>query len=503
MTTTSSSSTDYEPFRFRFSQSGQPATVMGRPIQQVAPVVVGGIFAVVMMMAGQILTGLIGPVLGLAVALGRWKDTPIYEMAAPGTRLWLKRRTGRDTWIRRNLTATTNNDDGEELPAALAGLELVEAAATWLPHQPCYGVVLDRPAGRISATVPVAGSGFPVAARREQDRLIAAWGEVLAPLADVERSAVCQLVWQDWSRPEGVAAHESFLDEVAGADPATAAGADYRDLLARSGPVTVAHEITLTLTVDIARVKAHRGATQLDTAVDLLGQQLGALATRAVGAGVTCGDPLAPAQIAEAVRFRSDPTRTAAGTVTSLASALGVEAVEWGPMATRTDWSDIRVDGSWHRSFKVNRWPTRPVHASWLEPLLVGCGAATRTVTVVMEPVPASKAAAEANRQLTTLGAEGDAKTKAGFRETARERRRSSEVEDRENELAAGFAMVVFAAVVTVTAGSAEALDDAAAQVTRAGVQSQLDLRPLTAQQEAGWVASLPLGRAVRKGLLS
>ena len=495
-----SSARDHEPFQYRFSRSGQPATVMGRPIQQVAPVVLGAMFAVVMLMAGQVLIGLVGPLLGAGVALGRWKDTPIYEMAGPGVGLVVRRRRGRDVWIRRTLTAT---EDTQELPAALEGLELIEAAATWLPNHPLYGVVLDRPAGRVSATVPVSGSGFPVAGRREQDRLVSAWGEVLAPLADVERGAVCQLVWQDWSRPEGVATHEAFLDEIAGADPATNAGADYRDLLTRSGPVTVAHEITLTLTVDIARVKAGRGVSQLDTAVELLGQQIGALDGRAAGAGIKTGDPLTPAQIAEAVRFRSDPTRTAAGSITSLAAAAGVEAIEWGPMAAKTDWTDMRVDGSWHRSFKVAGWPNRPVYASWLEPLLVGCGSASRTVTVVMEPVAAGKAAAEANRQLTTLGAEGDAKTKAGFRETAGERRRTSEVEDRENELAAGFAMFLFACVVTVTADSAEALDDASAQVTRAGVQSQLDLRPLTAQQEPGWVASLPLGRAVRKGLLS
>ncbi len=46
-----------------------------------------------------------------------------------------------------------------------------------------------------------------------------------------------------------------------------------------------------------------------------------------------------------------------------------------------------------------------PVAADWLAPLLTGDGV-TRTVTVVMEPVPLARAAQDANRQLTSIEAD-------------------------------------------------------------------------------------------------
>ena len=44
-------------------------------------------------------------------------------------------------------------------------------------------------------------------------------------------------------------------------------------------------------------------------------------------------------------------------------------------------------------------------------------------------------------------------------------------------------------------------LDDACADVEQAAAQSLLDLRPLDARHDLGWVASLPLGRGLARTL--
>ena len=119
---------------------------------------------------------------------------------------------------------------------------------------------------------------------------------------------------------------------------------------------------------------------------------------------------------------------------------------------------------------------------------------------MVFEPIPFNKAAAQANRELTSLESSNEEKARRGFRVTARERRRLADVENRERELARGHPEFRHAGLVTVTAATPAELDEACAKVEDAAGQSLVDLRPLAARQGAGWVASLPLGRSFKPG---
>src|SRR5207248_1982627 len=103
----------------------------------------------------------------------------------------------------------------------------------------------------------------------------------------------------------------------------------------------------------------------------------------------------------------------------------------------------------------------------WLGPLLTSDGA-TRTVTVVLEAVPLSRAAADANRQLTSIESDHAQKERHGFRLTARERRRQADVEGRERELAEGHPEFRHVGLVTVTAGTVDELEEACAKVEQA-----------------------------------
>lgn len=165
-------------------------------------------------------------------------------------------------------------------------------------------------------------------------------------------------------------------------------------------------------------------------------------------------------------------------------------------MVVEPEWSQVRVDGAIHRSYRVAGWPQLPVGADWLAPLLTD-GRATRTITVAMEPIPMSRAARAADREVMAREADAELKERKGFRVNARERKRLADVEARERELSEGHAEFRFVGLVTVTSSDPEALDDECADLEQAAAQSLLDLRPLDARHELGWLASLPLGRTI------
>jgi hypothetical protein len=306
-------------------------------------------------------------------------------------------------------------------------------------------------------------------------------------------------VWQEWSHPVGAAGHQEFLASTGALTRDTPEADDYRALLDQQAPAMVAHEILVSVTVEVQRVRVRRNTTsRIETAIEALADEVRLFMSRLEAAGLVVDGPLTPPELTVAIRVRSDPTRTGQlDTLTrSLAAATGRGAVEWGPMAVEADWGHVRVDGSIHRTYRVASWPQLPVASDWLGPLLTDARA-TRTVCVVMEPIPMSRAARAADREVMAREADAEMKERKGFRINAKERKRLADVEDRERELSEGHAEFRFVGLVDVTAPGPDALDDAAVAVEQAAGQSLVDLRPLEARHDRGWIACLPLGRNV------
>ncbi|MDO8392455.1 MAG: hypothetical protein Q7V57_18430 [Actinomycetota bacterium] len=483
--------------RYRFGDSTRASLLLGLSVRQSVPLVAGVLWLTLWLMAGVPIVGLVGPAVGVVFAFGRWRNAPLFDIAAPGLRLWWTRRRNRSPWVKSSLLGEGHEHQGD-LPGALLGLEMLDVSVDWHAGRRRVAVVRDRHAGSVSAVMQVTGSGFAVASLREQDGLVAGWGGAIGPLARAQ-CPVSRITWQEWAHPIGVSGHRIFLDGL-DRPMATRASNDYDALLDLQAPFTTAHEVLLTLAVDLRRVRARR-RQPLAAAIDTLVDEARLLASRLESAGLRVDGPLSPLELSTAIRLRSDPSRSTqvASVRRSLAAAVGRGVLEWGPMVVDAKWDAVSVDGSVHRSFRVAGWPMLPVGADWMAPLLAGEGA-TRTVTVVLEPVPLHRAAADANRQLTSIEADHAQKERHGFRLTARERRRQADVETRERELAEGHPEFRHAAIVTVTASGLDELDDACARVEQAAAQSMLDLRPLAARQAEGWAASLPMGRSFTTG---
>lgn len=488
------------PRQYRFGDASVPGVLLGLPPRQAVPAVCGVAWLAFCL---QTPVGLPGGLAGLAlaciVAFGRWRGLPLAEVAVPTASLALRATTGARRWHRPPLLGATTEAGREPLPPLLAGLELVDVEVTEVVGgHGRMAVVHDRRRRLLTAVVPVSGRGFPLAAADEQDRMVGGWGAALSPFAR-DGSPVARVAWHAWAGPADPGIHRSFVAGVGapgrrGNVPATE---DYLALVDQQGQVNRTQEVLVTLTVDTRRVRRGRTA-RLEAGIDALTAELRTFCDRLRIAGLDVGAPIEPAALTTALRLRSDPAR--AGQVRtlarSLAAAAGRGALEWGPMTVEPRWGLVRVDGSWHRSYRVAAWPQLPVPAGWLGPLLTE-PTTTRSVTVVMEPVPLARSARAADREAMAREADADSRGRRGFRVTARERKRLAEVEARERELADGHAEFRFTAIVDVTAPSPDELDEAAAAVEQAAAQSLVDLRALDARHEHGWAASLPLGRNV------
>ena len=485
---------------YRFGDASRPGVILGLAGRQLVPLVGGVLWLAFTLQIGMPLFGIAGPILGCAIAFGRWRGTPLAETAAPSVRLWSARRTGRARWVRPSLLGAGPGYEAH-LPVVLDGLELIEVPVSWIAGRAVgMAVVRDRHSGTVTAVFRVHGRGFPLASSVEQDGLVAGWGTALSPFAR-EKSPVSRVVWQEWAHPVGDGAHREFLTSLDALDSTVPAAADYRALLDQQTPATVAHEVIVAVTVDQRKVRVrHATTSRLPAAIDTLTDELRLFAARLETAGLGVDPPLSPAELSAAIRLRSDPGRAAQVTTLarSLAAATGRATIEWGPMTVEPAWGAVHVDGSWHRTYRVASWPPLPVGADWMSSLLVGADA-TRTVTVILEPVPMSRAARAADREVMGREADADMKESKGFRVSARDRKRLADVEARERELSEGHAEFRFVGLVDVAAPNLEALDDASATVEQAAAQSLVDLRPLEARHDLGWVACLPLGRNIAR----
>lgn len=474
---------------YRFGDSAPTGVLLGLRVRQVLPLTVGLLWLPVAVQLGlPAPAAAAGVVAGVVVAFGRWRGAPLADVAVPTMRLRVARTRGRSRWVAHPLVG----GPVRQLPGELAGLELLE------PPDTPMAVIRDRRAGTVSAVVRVHGAGFALAGDDDQDARVVAWAAALSPAAQ-ERCQVRRITWQEWTHPVGVDDHLAYARAQGLDDRSGPAADDYRALLDRQAAFTVSHELLVAVTVDQRLVRRRAATGPVDAAVEALNDEVRQLTARLENSGLRVEPPLTPAQWTAALRVRCDPGRSAqvATLQRSLAAASGRGALDWGPMAVEPSWGSVHVDGSFHRSYWLAGWPALPVPADWMGPLLLA-DEVTRTVTVVLEPIPLGRAARAADRQVMQLEADQDMKQRKGFRINAAERKRLAHVEARERELSEGHAQFRFAGLVTVTAPTPAALDDAAATVEQAAAQSLLDLRALEARHAAGWAASLPTGRSLR-----
>jgi hypothetical protein len=380
------------------------------------------------------------------------------------------------------------------LPPPLRGLAVPEV--TSLDGRP-FAAVCDRSGGRMTAVLVVRGGQFAAIDPAGQDALLAGWGDVLSSFSSTG-SPVVQVGWSDMAAPAGLVEHGMWAGQRL-ADVGGAAGDPdrYVDLVAEVASMATSHQTVVWITVDGREVRdtpgrpAARAAAHLPAAVDNLMAALGS-------AGLETPGPMSPAELRRLLRMRIDPfehgwrPNPASG---SLAERLGlVEAHAAGPLAVSTARSQLRMDGSFHRTFWVRCWPRRPVPGDWLTGFLVAGTA--RTMTVTHYPLDPERSHKRIESQLNKLAAYEERKLDKDRRVTEEDLRTREAVQTLEAELASGHSETLYLGLVTVAAPTLDALDASARHLQQSARTHGIDLRVLHERQDVAWAATLPFGLA-------
>ena len=490
---------------YRFPPLDRTSWLLGLSGAQCLTLAAGTLAAGMLLNAGAPAPSVLVPlVLAAVVAFAPWDGRPAHQWLPALARTGFLRLSGRHTWVAELPLLPTRPDDvgvRPSLPPFLDGLILTDER----PGGPAaaagsVAVVFDRHHHTASASLRAVGRGFALVERAEQDRLAALWGDVLAGFC-AERSAVRSVRVTEWAGPDALGEFARFADGRRQAAAGSPALESYRHLLVDAAATATRHDVLVTVTVALNRLwRRHRGkAGAEDAATTVLLEELRLLSARLEAAGVSVTGPLTSTETAEAIRMRSDHTaiQPARKKNTSLAAMAGlVSPWNWGPLATRSQWDHLQIDGARHRTYWVAEWPRLDVPANWIEPLLLHASG-TRTFTLHCEPVPPSRSRRRVDRDATRLAADGEQRSRAGFRVGARHRRCESAVLEREAELVAGHAELEYAGFLTVSAASDEELERACADYEQAAAQAGLELRPVHGQHDHGFVCALPLGRGL------
>jgi hypothetical protein len=200
------------------------------------------------------------------------------------------------------------------------------------------------------------------------------------------------------------------------------------------------------------------------------------------------------------VRSRIDPTDASANEQGSLAARLGlVGGHNGGPLAVAAGWSELRMDGMFHRVWWVESWPRRPQPGDWLAGFLAT--GEPLALTVVHRPLDPERSQRRIESQLVKLSAHRARKEDRQQRVTEADERTETAVHDLETELASGYSEVLYLGLVSVAAPSLDELDAAGRRVEQSARAHGMGLRVLHGRQDTGWAATLPFG-LVGPGLL-
>lgn len=364
------------------------------------------------------------------------------------------------------------------------------------------GVVRDKSEGTYTAALAVRAGSFALRDSSEQTRILEQWGAVLASCSR-EGSPLRRIQWIERTPPGEGDALAHYLQEKRDRSVPVESTivSSYIDLLEAAAPVTQEHEVLIALQIDTRRAgrELKRFGGGDEGASKLLLREAENLAKRLTAAEISVFGLLRPRQYAEVIKDTFDPFGHQGRRRASLGEPEreGVDPLLMGPQAEEAGWNTYRTDSAHHSTYWVSAWPRSEVGATFLAPLLMQ-SAAVRTVSVTIEPVPYSRAMRRAEMATTANLAEEIERGRQGFITTARDRRQQQAIARREEELAEGFAEVRMTSFISVSAPSAEALEDHRSNVEHGAQLARLELQPMYGEQEAGFANTLPICRGLR-----
>jgi len=380
-------------------------------------------------------------------------------------------------------------------PPPVADWQLIYTSVSGQP----MGVLRDRKNKSWVAVIGVQGQSFMLLDEGEQVRRLSSWATVQASMAR-QGSPISRLQWLERTLTEVGDEMRSFFAERARTTEGTPAHASYTDLLASAQPVTQQHETYLVL--QISQSKAGRAIRQAGGgdkgAVAVLYRELDHLQRQLRESDLNVSGFLSGDELALLLRTQFDPEDALAlATRRTRGSEPLISARSAWPLATEASWGHYRTDKMYHITYWIAEWPKLGVRPSFLAPLLLMNSGATRTVSVVSEPINTARAQRQVEHAQTARLSDDELRSRAGYRLGARRRREGEALDRRENELADGHAEARYSGYVTVSGSNLEEVEQAAAQIEQMAYQCPVELRRLWGEQDTAFYCTMPLAKGL------
>ena len=367
-----------------------------------------------------------------------------------------------------------------------------DAAALRMFADPATGVCMvhDPHRGTLSAVLSVSHPAYLLLGPDAQRGRVAAWGRVLAGLAQSGTCAGIQIT-ESTIPDSGRGVAEFYAHH--GAHRGGWAEEQYETLLAGNAVGASTHRTTITLSLDMKKaaraIKAAGGG--VGAAARVLGGDMAALEFGLRSAELAVAGWMDETRIAHIVRQAYDPALGGEFQPTS----PGANLVHAGPLAISEQWDRMRHDSGWSTVLWISEWARIEVPAHFLHALIFTPGV-RKTFSLVARPKSTADALRQIRREKTEMIADAHQKAKVGQIADLSDQQEYDDVVARERALISGHADVDFTGLVVVTAEGEEELEAAARQVERAASQAGCETRVLWGRQSQGFNAALPLGRS-------
>ncbi|HVV77952.1 MAG TPA: SCO6880 family protein [Mycobacteriales bacterium] len=455
------------PLTYTLATAGSSGVWLGMGIARVAVLGIGLTASIVALSVGAPLPLAVVCLLAAVLMAGsRAAGRPLLDWAAPIGAHLAARTSATSRWRGQvpTLPSAVAEPTRLHLPVEF-GRPVIQAC----PGEPAIGMIIDRSTRSVTAVLDVCGvDRFPLLDATDRDALLAGWGESLAVLADTDEALV----------------RLQLIDRAQ----------------ARSGDVAFCptNELALGARDEISAL-ATRRASRLAAQWSFPRLGVNELATVSARVRLLC-------QTLFGARLLARPL-TAAQIATDLTASLDGHSrdsdlhVAGGPLSRRIEWTHVQVDDRLHRTFAVTGWPTSPVSAAWLSPLMLAAPqTATCTVSFHLERVTPAAAARLARSRRAKAALDQTDRARFGMTSSAALHQAEAAGVAMDGELAAGYRTHRLAGLVSLAADSVDALDDAGRMLRQAAAVCRLDLRPLHGQHDVALAACVPLCRLRTRG---
>jgi hypothetical protein len=486
----------HEEHTYAFGPRDRGALLLGMRLNQIL-VVAGGVAATLIGFVSPAehggAIGFAGLVAASFVAWFPVQGRPIVDWVRPVANYLYARVTDQATYLGGPwaLHAPAKPQRRLELPGTGSQIRVKEFDT---PHG-SVAVVRDGP--RWTAVLEVVAPAYPLADRGTQQERVSAWGALLAQLGQ-EGTRLAAIQWLERTIPDSGRGLDEWWRERGLRDAPSAKA--YAQLIQAAGPAATRHETFVAVSIDERKcrraIRAAGGGP--DGTAKVLMSELSWIEQGLRRSDVRVVGWLGARDLGRLVRTQYDPASTV-GIDKRGSEDLdrGVALPAAGPIAARASFTSYRTDTGFHAVYWIAAWPRMQVEAAWLYPLLV-LGGVRRTVSLTAEPIAPSKSFREIRSSKVQKRTEETQKERFGQIESAQDDEEHEALLRRERELVRGHVEYRFVGYVTVTASTAEELEDACSQVEQAAVRSVLEIRRVYGEQDQGFIAgALPLARGV------